>query len=193
MNDLDTAETDILDSDIVTPDQFGFVVKYINKLKGEHKKVKFDKIFSTKLSFDSSAQNFHQSCDDKAPTLVLVKDTDGNVFGGFTNLSWDCPEEYQYKGGDPESFLFSVNKKKIIKHDNNIDSKSIHCDVNWGPAYGYGDLVIENMCTLSNDSWTELKKSYGRFDNEIDEYFLTNGKNKFQVEILEVFYVDTRE
>ena len=32
---------------------------------------------------------FHEFCDDKPPTLILVKDTTGSIFGGFTTCYWN--------------------------------------------------------------------------------------------------------
>lgn len=37
-----------------------------------------------------TAKSFHQYCDDKGPTLVLVKSTNGCIFGGYTTQSWKC-------------------------------------------------------------------------------------------------------
>ena len=31
---------------------------------------------------------FHQKCDNKGSTLVLIKSENGNLFGGFTTKSW---------------------------------------------------------------------------------------------------------
>jgi hypothetical protein len=31
-----------------------------------------------------TAREFHRHCDRRANTLILIADTDGNVFGGFT-------------------------------------------------------------------------------------------------------------
>ncbi|XP_054633810.1 MTOR-associated protein MEAK7 [Dunckerocampus dactyliophorus] len=39
------------------------------------------------------------------PTLLLIKDTRGHVFGGFASLSWEVRPQFQ---GDSRCFLFSV-------------------------------------------------------------------------------------
>ncbi|KAM9815451.1 MTOR-associated protein MEAK7 isoform 3-T14 [Syngnathus typhle] len=39
------------------------------------------------------------------PTLLLIKDTKGYVFGGFASLSWEVKPQFQ---GDSRCFLFSV-------------------------------------------------------------------------------------
>ena len=35
-----------------------------------------------------SAESFHEYCDDKRPTLVVIKSTTGYIFGGYTTQSW---------------------------------------------------------------------------------------------------------
>ncbi len=35
------------------------------------------------------ASDFHKFCDNKGPTLTLIKTTAGHTFGGFTTISWD--------------------------------------------------------------------------------------------------------
>jgi hypothetical protein len=35
------------------------------------------------------ARDFHKRCDGHANTLVLIQDTVGNIFGGFTPVEWD--------------------------------------------------------------------------------------------------------
>ncbi len=36
-----------------------------------------------------AAANFHSCCDNKGPTLTLIKTVAGHTFGGFTHTSWD--------------------------------------------------------------------------------------------------------
>ena len=35
-----------------------------------------------------SAESFHDYCDDKGPTLVIIKSSGGWIFGGYTTQSW---------------------------------------------------------------------------------------------------------
>ena len=36
-----------------------------------------------------TASSFHAHCDNKGPTLILIKTIQGNIYGGFTTLSWN--------------------------------------------------------------------------------------------------------
>ena len=35
-----------------------------------------------------SAESFHEYCDDKGPTLIVIKSSGGWIFGGYTTQSW---------------------------------------------------------------------------------------------------------
>ena len=35
-----------------------------------------------------SAKSFHKCCNDKGPTLVIIKSSGGWIFGGYTTQSW---------------------------------------------------------------------------------------------------------
>jgi hypothetical protein len=37
-----------------------------------------------------SSQDFHKNCDNKGPTVVLVKANDC-IFGGYTDQNWESP------------------------------------------------------------------------------------------------------
>ena len=54
------------------------------------------------------AFNFNAKCDNKPNTLVIIKSTNGNVFGGYTEQS--CSSEVYYKD-DRNSFIFSLINK----------------------------------------------------------------------------------
>jgi hypothetical protein len=40
-----------------------------------------------------SRKIFHKKCDNKPPTLVIIKSINGNIFGGFTTALWNCQKE----------------------------------------------------------------------------------------------------
>ena len=35
-----------------------------------------------------TAKSFHNYCDDKGPTLIIIKSSEGWIFGGYTTQSW---------------------------------------------------------------------------------------------------------
>ena len=130
-------------------------------------------------------EDFHQYCDNKGPTLTLVKTTKNKIFGGFTPLNWRS-EGKGINDPDKNTFIFSLNCKKkynMIKENN----WSIYCQKNNGPNFGNSDFYLkENMKnggTYANKDCSFLK------DNNLE---LTggNGNNEdFETEELEVYKV----
>lgn len=55
---------------------------------------------------------FHSRCDNKGPTLVILKSCSGYIFGGYAPKHWDSTSGHIYAGG---SFLFTlVNPSKCL-------------------------------------------------------------------------------
>ena len=52
-------------------------------------------------------------CDDKGPTLTIVKTARGNVFGGYTDLFW-YGGSINYDIGTGMSFIFKMNPDKSV-------------------------------------------------------------------------------
>ena len=51
-------------------------------------------------------KKFHQFCDNKGPTLSIIKSKDGDIFGGYTNIPWTSSDSYKKDKG--QSFVFSA-------------------------------------------------------------------------------------
>ena len=43
---------------------------------------------------DYTAKSFHEYCDDKKPTLIVIKSSGGWIFGGYTTQSWSGDSIY---------------------------------------------------------------------------------------------------
>jgi hypothetical protein len=41
------------------------------------------------------ASDFHANCDFYPKTLTIIKETSGNIFGGYTTVSWDLSSEFK--------------------------------------------------------------------------------------------------
>ena len=44
-----------------------------------------------------TASSFHECCDDKGPTLIVIKSREGWIFGGYTTKSWKVPYPVLYR------------------------------------------------------------------------------------------------
>jgi hypothetical protein len=88
---------------------------------------------------------FHDRCDGKGPTLVLVTaQSTGKpvcVFGGYAGKSWASGKDVWV--ASPDSFVFTVQntfddgivKMPLIRADS---EKVLFCDTVWGPTFGDG-------------------------------------------------------
>ena len=45
---------------------------------------------------DYTGRSFHEYCDDKGPTLIVIKSSGGWIFGGYTTKSWIGRNECEY-------------------------------------------------------------------------------------------------
>ena len=99
----------------------------------------------------ATAAAFHSHCDRKGPTLTLIKDTDGNVFGGYTAVEWGSAADCEWLN-DPAAFLFTVlnpHADPPALFPSKANGRSIYCYSSYGPFFG-GDLwftgVFDGVC-----------------------------------------------
>merc|ERR1719318_1694024 len=75
-------------------------------------------LFST-LSHARSLEEMMSKICYKGPTIIIIKDTDGNMFGAHASTSW-CDTEGGWVGNG-ECFLFSIQPKMAIFHSTGKD------------------------------------------------------------------------
>ena len=130
-----------------------------------------------------TAEEFHDRCDNVEGTLTVVKTKEGNIFGGYTSISWD-PEEYSEKKDD-NAFVFSLNLKKLYFESGKRDC-SIFCDSNKGPCFvgmfAISENILDNKCYIN-------PFSIQCYSGESYSFEINQGKTEFYVEELEVFQV----
>ena len=72
------------------------------------------KVFDT-TEHGNTPLDFHRLCDKIKGTLIIAKSGD-YIAGGYTDQSWSG--DFDYKESD-QSFLFSLNRMKKYKVENN--------------------------------------------------------------------------
>ena len=133
------------------------------------------------------AISFHTKCDRKPNTLIIIKSTNGNVFGGYTEETWNHSNKYK---ADPNSFIFSLinktNKPIKMKSAENV----IDCDQRYGPVFGFNDFRIADKSNSNLESFSNLGSSYIHPDytkgSKEARSFLAGSYN-FQVAEMEVY------
>jgi hypothetical protein len=153
----------------------------------------------------STAEAFHSRCDGHTNTLTVILDTGGNVFGGFTPLSWesrdwngkqDLENNIRKCDESQKSFLFTLkNPHNVIARTFRLKSDrkqfAILCDRPDGPIFGYGspDLCVFSASGgQSSNATTGFGTSYVNDTGLPGRTFFT-GSEKFDVREIEVFEV----
>jgi len=104
---------------------------------------------------------FHQLCDNKGPTIVIVYTDCGKVIGGYTPLNWQTSiGEYSYVPDDTgTSFLFSFT---LLKKFTLLETSTAICNSpKHGPKFGGGhDLEIVSNCNFNYNYYDGFGYSY---------------------------------
>ena len=150
---------------------------------------------------------FHELCDQKGETLVIIKSTDNYIFGGYTSINWDSTkwngkigkENNARRDGKGLEFVFTLKNPHGIRPSKfNIKrewlSHSICCDINLGPIFGCNDIRIENNCNVNSNSFKYYDFNPGEYcfdDTTGKKRMLFTGSSTFKVEEIEVFTIST--
>jgi hypothetical protein len=143
--------------------------------------------------FDAGA--FHSRCNGVANTLTIILDTDGNVFGGFTPVSWES--RHPANGGGNcyiadhtvSSFIFTLRNphkvpaRKFRLRPEKKDLAILSC-AHTGPLFGPADICVE-----INHNVTAIGTRYGDRAYENDTAFpdFLTGSQFYAVKEVEVF------
>ena len=148
------------------------------------------KIF--KLLFDTTkdgdySSTFHQKCDGKCPTLVIIKSSNGYIFGSYDTSPWNSNSQ---NINAPNSFIFSLNQKQkyYASSENNSIIYGGSRD-NQQNSYmfkiGCCDVSIMHNCTSNNQNRTNCDKFSVPSKN-----ILNGGNQYFTVSNLEVYEIN---
>ncbi|CAH3173153.1 unnamed protein product [Porites evermanni] len=149
-----------------------------------------------------AASTFHSRCDNKGPTVTIIRVGGTYIFGGYTKLSWSSSCQTRY---DSQAFLFSlVNKPgwapvklpQTGQHSSN--DLSIYDCSSYGPIFGGGhDIIIADYASSSSSSNANLGHTYSppsgyNYGDTFTQTFLAGGSNYyFTPDEIETFYETT--
>ena len=129
-----------------------------------------------------SGEKFHEKCDDRTPTIVIIHSKNNFKFGGYTEKSWSKVST------DDNAFCFSIDLQKIYK----IKNKEIAIyggEEGYGPIfYGESFNFIEiGKSAFSNDN--HCCKSISSYNGVVEDYEINGGIEKFNIFDYEVFQI----
>jgi hypothetical protein len=123
------------------------------------------------------ADDFHEKCDGKGPTLTLLHGKYNIFFGGYTSQDWSCNSHRTKR--DESAFLFFKNKNaeaecKIFRVSKSNADNAIVCDKKFGPTFGFTKTLTSRMYDLQ----TCFESGNAMFQEDKKEYFILNGQLK---------------
>ena len=152
----------LYESNIITKNEIPLLIGWLPKHP-----LKVIKLYDSEKD-THNAGAFHEKCDDKAPTVVLIKMW-GSSSGGYI--------------ADSTAFLFSFDTN--IKYKVNTPNYAIYCHHQYGPTFGNGhDIHIANYGPQNNSSFTN-----GMAYPLESQYALNKGIKNFTVKNYEVYQI----
>lgn len=139
-----------------------------------------------------AATAFHNTCDNKGPTVTILYNNDNFIYGGYTSAIWKSAGNYQ---ADPKAFLFRLYQNgnwKPVKMPVTNTQNSIYDNATYGPTFGAHDLhTFTNTITFdgtifSLNGATKFGTSYTMNGENYES--IANGNLK--VKDIEVYLVE---
>ena len=143
-----------------------------------------------KASVDGfGSEEFHSKCDGFSKTLTVIKSSNENIFGGYTEKAWSSNNQWLK---DTEAFIFSlINKRETsCKFKSLYGADAIGCHSEFGPRFGY-DIEIVADSDMNKNSFSDLGDCYEHMDYSYgtdQARSLFAGSFHFDTIELEVFY-----
>jgi len=191
-----------LESKIINAKDAALIASWIDKKAGESYHFN-DLPYDFKLIYRASREgfnvnNFHDYCDNKGPTVVIIKiRNSGEIIGGYNQLDWRSVKSIRnetsfllshnrdfYNDHECEasnSFIFSLTNRAIptLSRVSSKKEAIIWCR-NKGPCFGLQDLWIQSGSSIHNVIGKSEQRSYEK--KIID-------KVTFEIEEYEVFQI----
>ncbi|CAB4377937.1 unnamed protein product [Rhizophagus irregularis] len=150
----------IYDSIIINKKKFAIISSWIEKKNQYYyneKNIPYDFNLISRASRDGYTNTaFHEKCDNKGATIVVIKIANSEkIVGGYNPLFWDSSNTFK---STYDSFLFSFTNKdnhKSAKLLFSLLNKDNLQSANYGPAFGGGGYY--NGTWYSN---TNVNNSY---------------------------------
>ena len=186
----------IIKNDDIISEKFKNSSKILNNLNSNTSIIKWIKektnkninnidLIFTMTKNGSSSKDFHKFCDNKGPTLIIIKAKNDRIFGGFTPLNWEIKNGDNIYDESNQTFLFSLN---LMKKFDMINTKKVAIrNASYGPSFGDWDLKIEENL---KEGVSYANSSCNFFTNKNLELIGGKGDHtSFKVEDLEVYKV----
>jgi len=98
-----------------------------------------------------AATTFHQKCDNQGPTVTVLYNPQGSVYGGYTGQSWNGDAGYI---NDPTAFLYQLKisgneQRTKFPVDTSYTGNAVYSINNYGPTFGAGHTLHTFQTTIN--------------------------------------------
>ncbi len=131
--------------------------------------------------------DFHRCCDNRGPTLVVARCSNGFVFGGYAAAAWNSNGGC-FQSAANASFVFTLKNPHNIpptRYSCKNPANELYGHSNYGPTIGGSDLLVADQANANNHSQCHLGYSYNDTTGLAERTF--TGNKHFYVAEYEVF------
>jgi len=146
-----------------------------------------------RASYDGwEGEDFHLSCDNKSPTVTVIKCTDGYIFGGFTSTAWASTS---WVAACADAFIFLLHrpdgvgpvKLAVRAGEASYAIFDIHCH---GPSFGTTDIHVRSGANSDAQSSSNINiYALPLGHAPVDALTFFTGAKNFRAAEVEVFRV----
>ncbi|RIB17139.1 kinase-like domain-containing protein [Gigaspora rosea] len=172
-------------------DQYHFldISKWINGIDGDSpKQDKSTNLYQFELLIRGSrdgfkASKFHEKCDNKGPTLIVLKVKGTNeILGGYNHLDWNQKKKLNFiKKATNKSFIFALDKNDINNSKISRPTKTI---LSFNLSTKHELNFARDLCL--NKNFNECKNVYKPHNYHKS---IRDSEGSFSVEEYEVYQV----
>ncbi|TNV79922.1 hypothetical protein FGO68_gene4797 [Halteria grandinella] len=130
-------------------------------------------------------KNFHQTCDNKGPTIAIIQTTEDFVIGGYTDEHWQGPYAFKSSFG---GWLFTLSHPHPIKR-NPSSGMGILCNGYYGVNFGNWAIGVFDNSDANDDSYVHGPRSGEDYAFGGVHLFGGNGQRQFVSREIEVYGV----
>ena len=138
-----------------------------------------------------TASKFHQKCDNQGPTICLYQNDKGNIFGGYSSISWASQGGYVI---DQNTFLFTLSNiynTEPTKFKSKKENNKVYHSNERGPTFGSNqDIWIPPDFINRKSEVINFPKSYDDSIGKGKSIFtgdFNNNEGYFKMKEIEVF------
>ncbi|XP_014661963.1 PREDICTED: TLD domain-containing protein 1-like [Priapulus caudatus] len=141
-------------------------------------------LFSTRLHGESFSTLMNHICN-KGPSVLIIKDKDGYVFGGFASKSWEMKPQFY---GNSRCFLFILAPQVALYDTSSLNENYMYLNLNQQTlpnGLGMGGQFEYFGLWLSN----EFGKGYSKAGPLCSTYNSPqlSSKTEFEIDVMEVW------